>query len=528
MRSYPPESDEGNIEYKLFLTSWHKEKIEKLATQIKYRVNEGGGEAIYVLGVSDDGKVMGLSSRELEASVKLLDQAAERVGVTCTLLRVEEVRRGRFVAQLLLRRGRGEHYPICLRIPVLGNVDSGKSTLVGVLVSGSLDDGRGRAMAQVARYLHEIQSGRTSSVNYRLLGFDEAGNIINYEIDSPLNEAEIYLRSSKVITFVDLAGHERYLKTTLKGILGNEDDYVMFLVAANAGFVGMAKEHFGIAVALKLPVFIVISKIDMVAGEVRRRVVREAKRIVKLPGIDRLPMLIRSMDDVIIASRHMPSGRVVPIFQVSNVTGEGLDLLRAFLNLLPPRLRWEEKRRGRFKLYIDEKFNVPGVGTVVSGLVVSGELRVGERVYLGPWGDGDFRLVKVKSIHVNRVSVDRVSAGQDAALAITDVGYEEVLKGMVLIVGDRKPRPTHLFEAKVTILHHPTMIREGYQAVVHLHTIRQAVRFEAIEKGVLRSGDTSRVLLRFMYRPEYVEPGDRFVFREGRTRGLGRVIRIVG
>ena len=66
---------------------------------------------------------------------------------------------------------------IDLRLAVLGNVDAGKSTLLGVLTQGELDNGRGRARLNLFRHLHEIQSGRTSSISHEILGFDAEGEV---------------------------------------------------------------------------------------------------------------------------------------------------------------------------------------------------------------------------------------------------------------------------------------------------------------------------------------------------------------
>lgn len=65
-----------------------------------------------------------------------------------------------------------------LRVAVLGNVDSGKSTLLGVLTQGELDNGRGRARLNLFRHLHEIQTGRTSSISFEILGFNSKGEVM--------------------------------------------------------------------------------------------------------------------------------------------------------------------------------------------------------------------------------------------------------------------------------------------------------------------------------------------------------------
>ena len=75
---------------------------------------------------------------------------------------------------------------------------------------------------------------------------------------------EISEKASKVISFIDLAGHEKYLRTTVFGLTGCAPDYIMLMVGGNAGLIGMSKEHLGIAVSLGVPVMVVITKVDMV------------------------------------------------------------------------------------------------------------------------------------------------------------------------------------------------------------------------------------------------------------------------
>jgi len=100
-------------------------------------------------------------------------------------------------------------------------VDAGKSTLLGVLTHGELDNGRGHARQRLFRHKHEIESGRTSSVGNDILGFDGVGNVVNKPDHGHLDWVKICENSAKVITFIDLAGHERYLKTTVFGTENN-------------------------------------------------------------------------------------------------------------------------------------------------------------------------------------------------------------------------------------------------------------------------------------------------------------------
>lgn len=524
--SLPAERDDGNVEYKLRVTGVGGRELEKLASQMKYRLDEGGGEAFYEIGVADDGEIIGLPEEQLYESIDNLRKAAGIIGAKLKILRVERGRRG-FIAEIHVRYSRDDRYPVFVTIPLLGNVDSGKSSLIGVLTTGVLDDGNGSAMRRVARFLHEVKSGRTSSISTHLLGFDDNGEPVNYELLSPLDEAQIFMRSAKILCFVDLAGHERYLRTTLKGVLGRKPDYAILTVAANAGIIGMAKEHLGVAIALKLPVVIVVTKIDLVDRSKVDETISDICRLIKMPGVNRIPFIVKSRDDAVVAARTVTSERVTPIFKVSNTTGEGLDLLRFFLDIIPPRLRWDEYMRMPFLMYIDDKFDVKGVGLVVSGLTVQGMVKTGDILQLGPFSDGSLRLVRVKSIHVCRMPVDEAYAGQDVCLAIANVDYDEVEKGMTLAGEGVNVKPVWMFESRITVLHHPTTIRRGYNATIHLHTIREAVEFIDMEREPLRTGDTAYVKLRFKYRPRFVRIGDNFVFREGRTRGIGYITSIL-
>lgn len=247
-----------------------------------------------------------------------------------------------------------------VRICVTGNVDAGKSTLLGVLTKNTLDDGRGKARVNLFRFKHELESGRTSSVGNEVMGFDSKGQIVTAPPGKKLGPDEICLASSKVITFLDLAGHEKYLKTTVFGMTGCSPDFVMLMIGANAGIIGMTKEHLGLALALQVPVYIVITKIDMCPANVLEATVSQLTKILKSSGCRKIPMFINNMEDVLISSTSFVSERVCPIFQVSNVSGEGLDLLRMFINLLTTSSQSKYNVKGPAEYQITDTFSVPG------------------------------------------------------------------------------------------------------------------------------------------------------------------------
>jgi GTPase len=165
------------------------------------------------------------------------------------------------------------------------------------------------------------------------------------------------------------------------------------IVGANMGVVGMAKEHLGVALALKVPVFFVVTKIDIAPDHVLKATVQSLTAILRKPGVRKKPFLVRTVDDCLLASRLMAGEALAPIFLTSSVTGSGLDLVRLFYSLLPQRQRWADRRSEPVELIIDEVFGVPGVGTVVAGTVKRGVLTAASSLLLGPdIGDGTFKV----------------------------------------------------------------------------------------------------------------------------------------
>ena len=111
--------------------------------------------------------------------------------------------------------------------------------------------------------------------------------------------------------------------------------------------------------------------------------------------------------------------RMCPIFQVSNVSGENMDLLKMFLNLLSTRLRCNLGSPAEFQ--IDDTFSVPGVGTVVSGTLLQGYVKLNDTLMLGPDPLGQFQPMVIKSIHRKRMPVKEVRGGQTASFALKKV-----------------------------------------------------------------------------------------------------------
>lgn len=137
-----------------------------------------------------------------------------------------------------------------------------------------------------------------------------------------------------MVTFLDLCGHEKYLKTTMFGLVGLMPDYCMVIVGANMGVSRMTKEHLGITLALKIPLFIVITKIDIAPKQVYEDTLATLIKIMKNPNVNKAPIVVKESDECKGFADKLTSNKVAPIFAISNVTGEGLPKLKEFLSHL--------------------------------------------------------------------------------------------------------------------------------------------------------------------------------------------------
>lgn len=295
-----------------------------------------------------------------------------------------------------------------------------------------------------------------------------------------------------------------------------------FQIGANAGIVGMTKEHLGLALALAVPVFVVVTKIDMCPPNVLQDNLKLLCKVLKSQGCRKVPVMVRTPDDVVLSATNFVSQRLCPIFQVSNVTGDNLDLLKMFLNLLSTRMGGMEKFPAEFQ--IDDTYSVPGVGTVVSGTCLQGVIRLNDTLLLGPDALGHFVAIAIKSIHRKRMNVAEVRGGQTASFALKKIKRSQIRKGMVLVSPELNPKACWEFDGEIVVLHHPTTISSRYQAMVHCGSIRQTASILTMSKDMLRTGDKARVRFRFIKHPEYLRPQQRLVFREGRTKAVGNVI----
>ncbi|KAM7538125.1 hypothetical protein Aperf_G00000072010 [Anoplocephala perfoliata] len=466
----PPEPEEGNIEYKLKLVNPTPDRLEHLMTQMKWRLNEGGGQAIYRLGVDDGGAVTGLTAREMTASLRTLYKMAEKLGVDFRLLRERTLSSCLTSPASALQRGDRSHsapqkkavelhakWKVAvnkgipdMRVALLGSVDVGKSTLLGILTEGVMDDGRGRARLNIFCHLHEVQSGRTSSLSSEVIGFDTSGRLVNRRRSKgQVNNRtidEVIRDSNRLITLIDLAGHCKYQRTTLAGLTVYQPAFCFLVVSATTGLSAEGLSHARTAAALGLPLAVVLSKVDLILdvpiitqrrmsitstscisvgeeenslcgsaiAELRRSVLQELNTIkfyeLSPPGAD----------GISINTSPCFSGNI-PVFAVSCVSGYGVnDLLNFLREVSSPHQKILESAPvmrvspfnndiaasmdGLVECWVTRVFNnVTGVGNpVLEVLVRTGQVHNSQRLWLGPNEEGLFYPVRVVELRQNR------------------------------------------------------------------------------------------------------------------------------
>lgn len=411
-----------------------------------------------------------------------------------------------------------------IRIATLGQVDAGKSTLLGVITNNHdtnqisfLDDGRGLARSKIFKFKHELESGRTSSIT------------------------NCYLKNNEnTIAFVDLAGHEKYLPTTIAGLSGSSIDYVMIVIGANTQTIPrITKEHILLSLSLNIPMIFIITKIDMPNETVMETTIDSIRNIMSSKSAKRKSLYdISDPSDIdsVVDMFTMYNSSVCPLFKISNITGKGILNLKKFLNKLPSIKKWNKEGPPLF--VIEEPFNVPGIGLVVHGILRRGVINKNDSFYIGPFS-GVFKKITVKNIHNNfRQDISRLYAGTSGCLWIKTTNTKERLyksnikRGMVII---DEEKCISEFQADIMILHHPTTVKHNYQPIIHCGSIKQSAKIFDIKDynnsnlsiECLRSGDKAKVMFRFMFHPEYLEKNSIVVFREGKTKGYGKISEIV-
>ncbi|HVH86037.1 MAG TPA: selenocysteine-specific translation elongation factor [Terriglobales bacterium] len=337
-----------------------------------------------------------------------------------------------------------------------GHIDHGKTTLVKALTGINAD-----------RLEEEKRRGITID-----LGF------ANLELTSESSET---LR----LGFVDVPGHERFVRNMLAGVGGI--DIVLLVIAADEGVKPQTREHFDICRLLAIPRGIVaLTKSDTVD--------KDTLEVVRL-----------EIEDFLRGSFLDPQR--TPIIPVSAVQGDGIDVLKRELARVASEVGTKNSAT-LTRLPIDRAFVMKGFGTVVTGTLVSGTIQRDQELELHPAGE----RVRARGVQVHGAATEQACAGERTAVNLAGIGTEELARGMML-TQPATLEPTRYIDVRLQLL--PSTRPLKHLARVHLHcyaseTIAQVRLFESKQ---VEPGESALVQLHLADRLVVI-PGDRFIIRQ--------------
>jgi len=296
--------------------------------------------------------------------------------------------------------------------------------------------------------------------------------------------ANLTLDAQTTIGFIDVPGHERFIKNMLAGVGGI--DMVVLVIAADESVMPQTREHLDICSLLHIKQGLtVLTKIDNVEREMADLVEVEVREFLKGSFLERSPIL-----------------------RVSSLTGEGIpqliEALRQAIGNVAPKDDTE-----LFRLPVDRCFTMKGFGTVVTGTLIAGQVHKEDAVEIFP----SQRTTRVRGIQVHGRASNEARAGQRTALNLQGVEVAEIERGMVLTVPGVF-KPTSMFDCNLELLRSaPAPIEMRKRVRFHIGTAELMGYVVLLGQERLNPGESALVQIR-VEEPAFALPGDRFIIRQ--------------
>ncbi len=310
-----------------------------------------------------------------------------------------------------------------------------------------------------------------------------------------LGFAWIKLPSGREVSIIDVPGHERFVKNMLAGVGGV--DVALLVIAADEGVMPQTREHLAILDLLRLKKGIaVITKKELVDEELLELVTMEVRDVITGTSLAQ-----------------------APIVAVSAVTGEGLpELVEAIdhtLDSATPR-----RDIGRPRLPIDRVFSIAGFGTVVTGTLIDGQLRLGQEVEIVP----PRVRARIRGLQTHKKKADIATPGSRVAVNLSGIAITQMERGDVLTNPDWL-RPTTAVDVKIRLLPDVAYpLRHNTEITFHTAAFEAIGRIRLLEKEKLDPGEESWAQIA-LSRPAAVVKGDLFIIRSPTdTLGGGEII----
>lgn len=285
------------------------------------------------------------------------------------------------------------------------------------------------------------------------------------------------------IVFIDVPGHEKLVKTMVAG--ASNIDGALLVIAADDGINAQTIEHFDILQLLGIQTGILaLTKVDLVEPE----------------RIEQVSNAIREF----VAGTFLSEAPIIP---VSSLTGEGVDEIRSALQFLAKEVQ-EREDSGVFRMPIDRVFTMSGFGVVVAGTVLSGKVRVGERIEVFP----ERIPAKLRGIQIHNESTQESSIGRRTAINLQDVKKEQLRRGQCLAAPGALS-PTMRLDAQLFVLKSVDRdLKNRDRMRIHIGTDEVICRVVLLDREALPAGETAPAQF-VLESPTVALPKDRFILR---------------
>jgi selenocysteine-specific elongation factor len=285
------------------------------------------------------------------------------------------------------------------------------------------------------------------------------------------------------IGFVDVPGHERFVRNMLAGVGGL--DLLLLVISADEGIKPQTREHFDICRLLAIPRGItVLTKSDLVEAE--------TLEVVRLEVIEFL------------RGSFLENAPVIP---VSSLTGAGLDELRREMARISNEIAARDSSQ-LFRLPIDRVFTMKGHGTVITGTTIAGSVAKEAEVEVFPLG----RRARVRNVQVHDQTVERACAGQRTALNLAGVEKETLARGMMLVTPGLL-RTTNRLDVQLNLLPSAKALKDRARVHFHCFTAELVAEVVLLDRKQVKPGESAIAQLR-LAEPTVGVPGDRFIIRQ--------------
>jgi GTPase len=395
----PPEIEEGNIEYKRQVDDQViniPDKMIKFKTQLIWRLSEGQSKAIYYIGIEDNGQLSGLTIDVLQNSINNFTKIIKSINASIVSTQIEYIGKSVY-AKIIVHKLDNYHISTELNIGLLGGSNNGKSSFLGMITFDIKDDGNGLARANILTHDHEKQSGMTSSIKYEIIGYSD-DKYINYNSNFVYSWEYIIKRSKVIINLIDLPGNYKYIKTTLFGLMAHRPNHALIfssLVDNTIENINTTNLHIELCKRLDIPYTIIKTKKDLCPE-------------------------YKEEDNTI---------------SLSNITGEGIEDIKNLLKNIKVQKHPLNINTKTTEFMINDIIIVPDIGTVITGVLNQGKIKIGDILSVGPHNN-TFYNVEIISIHKKQIPSKYLYCGEIGSLVIHS-HYCEITKHMMIITPDQ-------------------------------------------------------------------------------------------